>query len=87
MEEPAETSQLEQLGLADHSGMDNQGFWFWLRSARLPSTEALREDPRFFAAVADLGLVELWEAQGYPAGFRSIERSDGRLLDCAEFPK
>ena len=78
---------LDHLEQSDYTDLNNQDFWFWLRSAWLPSTEALREDPRFFAAVDDLGLVELWEAQGYPPGCRPIDGPSGRRLDCAEFPQ
>ena len=78
---------LDHLEQSDYTDRNNQDFWFWLRSAWLPSTEALREDPRFFAAVDDLGLVELWEAQGYPPGCRPIDGSSGRRLDCADFPQ
>jgi TolB-like protein len=78
---------LEHLAQVDHKDMNNQDFWFWLRSAWLPSTKAFREDPRFFAAVADLGLVDLWEEKGYPAGCRPSEGPEGRHLDCAEFPQ
>jgi TolB-like protein/cytochrome c-type biogenesis protein CcmH/NrfG len=78
---------LDYLAQVDYTDMNNQDFWFWLRSAWLPSTKAFREDPRFFAAVADLGLVDLWEEQGYPAGCRPSEGPEGRHLDCAEFPQ
>jgi TolB-like protein/Tfp pilus assembly protein PilF len=78
---------LDHLGGSDYTDMNNQDFWFWLRSAWLPSTEAFREDPRFFAAVADLGLVELWEQRGYPSGCRTVESTQGMRLNCSEFPR
>ena len=78
---------LDHIDASDHEDLNNQDFWFWLRSAWLPSTKTFREDPRFFAAVADLGLVDLWEARGYPASCRPSEGPEGRHLDCAEFPQ
>ena len=73
---------LDHLERSDYTDLDNQDFWFWLRSAWLPSTVALREDPRFFAAAADLGLVSLWETRGYPPGCQRVAAMSGDRLDC-----
>jgi adenylate cyclase len=73
---------LDHLERSDYTDLDNQDFWFWLRSAWLPSTAALREDPRFFAAAADLGLVTLWETRGYPPGCQRVTAASGDHLDC-----
>ncbi|HRP35375.1 MAG TPA: hypothetical protein PLI48_05755 [Gammaproteobacteria bacterium] len=54
----------------------------WLRSAWLPSTGALREDPRFFAVAEVLGMVPLWEARGYPKGCRRVVAAAGDRLAC-----
>jgi len=78
---------LEHLEASDYTDMNNQNYWFWLRSAWLPSTSALREDPRFFAAVEDLGLVELWEARGYPPGCAPADTAEAPRLDCSGFPQ
>jgi adenylate cyclase len=56
---------------------------WWLRSAWLPSTAALREDPRFFAFAEDFGLVRLWETRGYPPGCLRVSAPGGDHLDCA----
>ena len=56
---------------------------WWLRSAWLPSTAALREDPRFFAFAEDFGLVRLWETRGYPPGCQRVSAPGGDHLDCA----
>jgi adenylate cyclase len=55
---------------------------WWLRSAWLPSTAALREDPRFFAFAEDFGLVRLWETRGYPPGCLRVSAPGGDHLDC-----
>jgi tetratricopeptide (TPR) repeat protein len=55
---------------------------WWLRSAWMPSTLALREDPRFFAIADDLGMVRLWEARGYPQGCKRVRAASGDRLDC-----
>lgn len=58
----------------------------WLRHAWQPSTSWLREDPRFFDIAIRLGLVELWEARGYPDGCVRT-RTDGlEHLSCGEPP-
>jgi TolB-like protein len=56
---------------------------WWLRSAWLPSTLALREHPRFFALAEDLGMVRLWETRGYPPGCQRVSAPGGDHLDCA----
>jgi TolB-like protein/tetratricopeptide (TPR) repeat protein len=56
---------------------------WWLRSAWLPSTLALREHPRFFALAEDLGMVGLWETRGYPPGCQRVSAPGGDHLDCA----
>lgn len=78
---------LAYLDATDYTDMDNQDFWFWLRSSWLPSTRALREDPRFHAAAADLGLVELWDVHGYPRGCRPVTEGQDRRLSCREVPQ
>jgi TolB-like protein/Tfp pilus assembly protein PilF len=78
---------LEHIDTSDHEDLNNQDFWFWLRSAWLPSTLEFREDPRFFKAVSELGLVELWEARGYPRGCQPLDGADGRHLRCSDFPE
>ena len=60
---------------------DRRRQW-WMRSAWLPSTLALREDPRFFAIAEDLGMVRLWEARGYPQGCKRVSAANGDRLDC-----
>ncbi len=54
----------------------------WLRSAWLPSAGPVREDPRFFVAANSLGMVQLWEARGYPPGCRRVAEPAGDRLDC-----
>ncbi|TVQ29118.1 MAG: hypothetical protein EA370_15760, partial [Wenzhouxiangella sp.] len=73
---------LDHLDQSDYADLNTQDFWFWLRSAWLPSTAALREDPRFFAAAADLGLVALWETRGYPPGCQRVSSISGDHLAC-----
>ena len=60
---------------------DRRNQW-WFRSAWLPSTLAMREDPRFFAIAQDLGMVRLWEARGYPQGCKRVSAASGDRLDC-----
>lgn len=74
---------LDRIERTDHTDLNNQDFWFWLRSAWLPSTAALREDARFFAAASDLGLVALWESRGYPPGCLRVLDPSGDHLDCS----
>jgi TolB-like protein len=62
---------------------DDRRTQWWLRSAWLPSTLALREDPRFFAITEDLGMVRMWETRGYPPGCRRVDAPGGDHLDCA----
>jgi tetratricopeptide (TPR) repeat protein len=67
----------------EQPGVDRQ---FWLRSAWLPSTLALREDPRFFAIVEGMGMVRMWEARGYTGGCTRMKATGGDHLDCAVMP-
>ena len=60
---------------------DRRRHW-WLRSAWLPSTLALREDPRFLAIAADLGMVRMWETRGYPGACTRVKAAGGDHLDC-----
>jgi TolB-like protein/Tfp pilus assembly protein PilF len=60
---------------------DRLRFW-WLRAAWLPSTRALREDPRFYRLADRLGFVPLWEARGFPIGCRPVGEGEGRHLQC-----
>jgi len=55
---------------------------FWLRSAWLPLTLVLRENPRFFALAEDFGMVRLWETRGYPDGCKRVKAVRGDHLDC-----
>ena len=60
---------------------DRRRQW-WMRTAWLPSTLALRENPRFFALAEDLGMVRLWETRGYPNACKRVKASSGEHLDC-----
>jgi adenylate cyclase len=55
----------------------------WLRTAWLPSSGPIREDPRFFVVADVLGFVKLWEVRGYPPGCRRVTLPAGDRLDCA----
>ena len=55
----------------------------WLRMAWLPTFRAVREDPRFFEAARTIGMVELWEARGYPDGCIRATDASGDHLDCS----
>jgi hypothetical protein len=55
----------------------------WLRMAWLPTFRAVREDPRFFEAARTIGMVELWEARGYPDGCSRVSDDAGDHLDCS----
>ena len=59
---------------------------FWMRSAWMPSTLALREDPRFFEFAESKGLVRLWESRGYPDGCKRAKAASGDHLDCEARP-
>jgi adenylate cyclase len=59
---------------------------FWLRSAWIPSTLGLREDPRFFTFSDQLGMVRLWEARGYPDGCKRVQTAGSDHLDCGGAP-
>jgi len=63
---------------------DDRRRQWWLRSAWLPSTLTLREDPRFFAIAKDLGMVRLWETRGYPLGCQRVSSAQGEHLDCPD---
>jgi hypothetical protein len=54
-----------------------------LRNFWLPSTRALREDPRFIPIAQGYGLIDLWEKRGYPPGCRRVEDTRGDHLDCS----
>ncbi len=60
---------------------DRRRQW-WLRTAWLPSTLGLREQPRFFALAEDLGMVRLWETRGYPNACKRVKAVGGDHLDC-----
>ena len=55
---------------------------WWLRAVWQPSSSSVREDPRFFRIAGELGLVELWEARGYPPGCTRVAAAEGDRLDC-----
>ena len=55
---------------------------WWLRMVWQPSSVGVREDPRFFGIARELGLVELWEARGYPPGCMRVASPAGERLDC-----
>jgi adenylate cyclase len=74
---------LEAMERLRETGREELGPAWWLRSAWLPSTAALREDPRFFAFAEDYGLVRLWETRGYPPGCQRADAPGGDHLDCA----
>ena len=59
----------------------------WLRSAWLPSSGPLREDPRYFAVADSVGMVQLWETRGYPAGCKRVMRPSGDRLDCGDMAR
>jgi serine/threonine-protein kinase len=69
--------------LLDQSANAEVAQIWWLRSVWLPANARLREDPRLFAVAERMGLVALWEAEGYPAGCSAVEASAGRRLECA----
>jgi tetratricopeptide (TPR) repeat protein len=54
-------------------------------AAWLPSLGWLREHPGFYEFMRESGAVDLWEAQGYPAGCRPVDDPAGRRLDCSEY--
>jgi adenylate cyclase len=74
---------LEAMERLRENGREQRGPAWWLRSAWLPSTVALREDSRFFAFAEDYGLVRLWETRGYPPGCQRADAPGGDHLDCA----
>jgi adenylate cyclase len=54
--------------------------WTWI--AWEPGMRWLREDPRFFALMEEVGVVQLWEARGYPPGCRPVRSPGGDRLGC-----
>lgn len=54
-------------------------------AAWLPSLGWLREHPGFYEFMRESGAVDLWEAQGYPAGCRPVDDAEGQRLDCSEY--
>jgi tetratricopeptide (TPR) repeat protein len=74
---------LDSVEAQREAGREARDPAWWLRSAWLPSTAALREDPRFFAFAEDFGLVRLWETRGYPPGCQRVSAPGGDHLDCA----
>jgi TolB-like protein/tetratricopeptide (TPR) repeat protein len=91
-ETPPEAWRLPPEALAAMDRFDPLLDWFtperfphrWmLRSFWLPSTRALREDPRFIPIARHYGLIELWEHRGYPPGCRRVEDARGDHLDCS----
>jgi adenylate cyclase len=73
---------IEAIEHQREAGREDFGPSWWLRSAWLPSTAALREDPRFFAFAVDYGLARLWETRGYPPGCVRVSAPGGDHLDC-----
>ncbi len=61
---------------------DDRPLQWWPRSAWLPSTLGLREQPRFFAFAQALGMVRMWEVRGYPDGCKRVKAVSGDHLDC-----
>jgi TolB-like protein len=57
---------------------------FTLRNFWLPSTQAIREDPRFYQAAKINGLSKLWEARGYPGTCTRVAAATGDHLSCPE---
>lgn len=55
----------------------------WLRMMWLPAQEPLREDPRFFLVAESLGMVQLWEARGYPPRCQRVVSPAGDRLECS----
>jgi len=53
-----------------------------LRNLWLPSTKAIREDPRFYEIAKINGLARLWEARGYPGTCSRIKDTSGDHLSC-----
>ncbi len=97
-EVPPETWRLPPEALAAMDRFDPLLDWFtparfenieqrpqvWmLRSFWLPSTRALREDPRFIPIAKADGLIDLWEERGYPPGCRRALDARGDHLDCS----
>jgi adenylate cyclase len=56
--------------------------FYWLRVAWQPGMVWLREDPRFFDLMREGGMVDLWEARGYPLGCRRVRDATPERLSC-----
>jgi hypothetical protein len=56
--------------------------FYWLRIAWQPGMVWLREDPRFLDLMRDGGMVDLWEARGYPLRCRRVRGSVPERLSC-----
>lgn len=54
-----------------------------IHAAWMPGLVELREDPELFALMADFGLVDYWQAHGFPLGCRPVDDPAGRRLDCS----
>jgi hypothetical protein len=54
--------------------------WTWI--AWEPSMTWLREDSLFFALMEETGVVQLWEARGYPPAYRRVRLPGGDRLGC-----
>ena len=61
---------------------NRSGQGYMMFAAWLPSLGWLREDPRFYDFMRDIGIVAYWEGEGYPAGCRAVDSDAGRRLDC-----
>jgi len=73
---------LERLGAQNAAdGLAGQR-QMWMRSAWMPSTLNLRTSPHFFAIAEKVGMVQLWETRGYPAGCKRAKASGGDHLEC-----
>lgn len=88
-------SALEMLGalmFADpDSVFSNTGprasYEFMTSTTWLPSLRWVREDPRFYALMADRGIVGFWELEGFPPGCRPVDNGDRPRLDCSGGPQ
>ena len=87
-----ESGQLEfNLATADADGLfaERDSGYTWLQrlwisvNAWAPSAGWLREDPRFYALMAEWGYVTLWEAFGFPMDCVPVDGPDSRRLECA----
>jgi hypothetical protein len=46
----------------------------------------VREDPRFLAFMRDLGMEDLWQVRGFPAGCAIATGPGGDRLTCQDKP-